>query len=242
MKRMIAFVVLAIAVSLGVAACGGDDDSGSSRARREFKVPDIPVKTSSRRGRGRAQPGRLGRLRRGRLDRPEASTGSRRSRRRPAARSTSRSASTSDEMVHADAHRPVRRRLGLGQRDRAADRRRRRRPGQHRPDPHELRRHRSRAQEPALQHGRRPDVRHPARLGREPADVAAPTRSSPAPTSLGRGLRPEDSAVQGQDHRVRRPDLHRRRGALPEGDAAGPGDHEPVRARRRRSSTPRSTC
>ena len=56
----------------------------------------------------------------------------------------------------------------------------------------------------------------------------------PAPDSLGRGLRPEADGgqVQGQDHRLRQPDLHRRRGAVPEGDAARPGDHEPLRAGR----------
>ncbi len=54
----------------------------------------------------------------------------------------------------------------------------------------------------------------------------------PEPGQLERRLRRE-LAVQGQDHRVRQPDLHRRRGSLPEGDAAGPRHRGSVRARRR---------
>ena len=44
---------------------------------------------------------------------------------------------------------------------------------------------------------------------------------------LGREL-----AVQGQGHGVRQPDLHRRRGAVPEGDPAGSQDRQRLRARR----------
>lgn len=50
MKRMLAFVVLAIAVSIGVAACGSSSDSGSSSA--EFKVPDVPIKSTIGTGEG----------------------------------------------------------------------------------------------------------------------------------------------------------------------------------------------
>ena len=50
---------------------------------------------------------------------------------------------------------------------------------------------------------------------------------TPAPDSLERRLGRE-LAVQGQGHRVRQPDLHRRRGGLPEGDPAGPQDRESV--------------
>ena len=39
-------------------------------------------------------------------------------------------------------------------------------------------------------------------------------------------------AEQGQGHGLRQPDLHRRRGAVPEGAPARPEDHEPLRARR----------
>ena len=49
-------------------------------------------------------------------------------------------------------------------------------------------------------------------------------------------------AVQGQGHRLRLRDLHRRRGAVPDDDQARPRDHEPVRARRGRSSPRPSSC
>ena len=53
MRRMIAFAILAIALSLGVAACGGDDDSSSSSSgSAEFQVPDVPVKSSVGAGEG----------------------------------------------------------------------------------------------------------------------------------------------------------------------------------------------
>ena len=42
----------------------------------------------------------------------------------------------------------------------------------------------------------------------------------------------ESSPAQGQGHGVRQPDLHRRRGAVPEGDPARPRDRERLRARR----------
>ena len=71
---------------------------------------------------------------------------------------------------HADEDRRVRRGLGLRRRDAAADRGRRRGAGQHRPDP-ELRRHLRLPQGPGLELRRRPDVRRPARLRRQPADV-----------------------------------------------------------------------
>ena len=61
-----------------------------------------------------------------------------------------------------------------------------------------------------------PDVRHPARLRREPADVE-PERSSAAPTRWGAVFDPTSSPEQGQGHGVRQPDLHRRRGAVPQG-------------------------
>ena len=86
------------------------------------------------------------------------------------------------------------------------------------------------AQEPAVELGRRPDVRHPARPRREPADVAHGQGQAGAGL-VGRGVRP-GLAVQGQGHGLRQPDLHRRRGAVPEGDAARPEDRQPLRARR----------
>ena len=55
----------------------------------------------------------------------------------------------------------------------------------------------------------------------------------PAPDSWARRLgRRGEPALQGQDHRVRQPDLHRGRGALPEGDPARPRDRQRLRARR----------
>ena len=68
-----------------------------------------------------------------------------------------------------------------------------------------------------------------------------PTRCHHRADLVGRRVRPEQP-VQGQGHRLRLADLHRRRRALPEGDQARPRDQQPVRAGRRRSSTPRSTC
>ena len=41
-----------------------------------------------------------------------------------------------------------------------------------------------------------------------------------APDQLGRGVRAAASRIRGQGHRLRRPDLHRRRGRLPHGDQA----------------------
>ena len=50
----------------------------------------------------------------------------------------------------------------------------------------------------------------------------------PAPTSWSRDSRPDSGGeVQGQDQRLRRPDLHRGRGRVPEGPPARPGDHNP---------------
>ena len=48
--------------------------------------------------------------------------------------------------------------------------------------------------------------------------------------------------VRRQRHGLRQPHLHRRRRGLPDGHAARAGHPEPVRARRRPSSPPRSTC
>ena len=73
------------------------------------------------------------------------------------------------------------------------------------------------------------DVRHPARLGRQPADVQH--RHGQAGARLvGRRVRPE-LAVQGQGHRVRLADLHRRRRAVPDDDQARARHQEPVRPR-----------
>jgi putative spermidine/putrescine transport system substrate-binding protein len=55
MKRMLAYALLAAAFSLGVAACGGDDDtdSGSAASEQGFEVPDIPMATELGEGEGK---------------------------------------------------------------------------------------------------------------------------------------------------------------------------------------------
>ena len=55
----------------------------------------------------------------------------------------------------------------------------------------------------------------------------------PAPGLVGRGVRrAREREVQGQGHRVRQPDLHRGRRAVPEGDEAGARDRQRLRAGR----------
>ena len=216
-------------LALLVGACGGDDDESSGSGvggRQGARGPE--GRDRDRRGRGRGQPDRLGRLRRGRLDRPEGrlGVGLRAADRLPGQRQGRQHVRRDGD---ADAHRPVRRRVGVRRRDAAADRRRRRRAGQHGPD-QELRRRVRRAQGQAAQLRRRADVRRPARPRREPADVAH-RQGRPGARLVGRGVRPE-LAVQGQGDGVRQPDLHRRRGALPEGDPARPRDRQRLRARR----------
>ena len=63
----------------------------------------------------------------------------------------------------------------------------------------------------------------------------------PAPDSLGRRVR-QELAVQGQDHGLRQPDLHRGRRAVPEGDAARPEDRRTSTSSTTSSSAPRPTC
>ena len=126
----------------------------------------------------------------------------------------------------------VRRRLRLRQRHRAPRRRRRRRPGQRRPRP-QLQDDLPRPQGPALQHLRRRPLRDPARPRRQPADVELRRRQA-RPDLLGRDARPEGRGqIQGQDQPVRRPDVDRRSGRLPEVPRARPGDRKPLRAERR---------
>ena len=182
----------------------------------------------ARRGRGRGQPRRLGRIRRGRLDRSSGRLGHR-------LREEDRLPGQRQDRQHlgrdgaADAHRRIRRGLGLRRCDDPPDRGRRRLPGQHRPDP-QLRGRLRRAQGSGVQLGRRADVRRPARARLEPAHVR-PGRGQARPDVLGRGLR-QRRPVQRQRDRVRQPDLHRRRGAVPARAPAGPRDRRSVRARR----------
>ena len=133
----------------------------------------------------------------------------------------------------ADAHRAVRRGLGLGQRHRRAWSRAvtstrststsspttRRSSTTSRTSPTT----RSTASHYGIPHGRGANL-----LMWNDDDV------KPAPDLLGRDPRPETGGqVQGQDQRLRRPDLHRGRGRLPEGPRARPGDRQPLRAQRR---------
>ena len=135
-------------------AAGLDHGHGRDRLRRRRRQRWRWRGASERRqGRGRAEPDRLGRLRRGRLDDPKVDWVPT-SRSRPAARSSVKVAGTSDEMVQL---------MRTGQYDGvsasgnaigAPGRRRRRRPGQRRPGP-ELRDGLRRPQGPAVQHLRR---------------------------------------------------------------------------------------
>ena len=63
----------------------------------------------------------------------------------------------------------------------------------------------------------------------------------PAPDSWG-AVFDAELALQGQGHGLRQPDLHRRRGAVPEGDPARPGDRRTPTSSTTSSSRPPSTC
>ena len=85
-------------------------------------------------------------------------------------------------------------------------------------------------------------LRDPARARGQPVGLEHGRRQAGAEV-LGRHPRSQQGRqLQGQDQRLRRPDLHRRRGGIPEGTSARSRHREPVRARTRNSSTPRSTC
>ena len=129
-----------------------------------------------------------------------------------------------------DLDRPVRRRLGLRQRERAPDEARGRRAGQHGPDP-QLRRRRRRAQEPGLQLAGRPGLRRSARPRAEPARCGGRDVVNPAPTA-GRSSGTQNNPYKGKisiyDDSIFIADA----AALPEGDAARPRDRQPVPAER----------
>ena len=212
--------------------CGSSDDDGDGRQRGADR---------GRRGRGRAQPDLLGRLLRGRLDRPEGRLGHRlrEGDRLPGQRQGRRHLRRDGE---ADGERRVRRRLGLGQCERTARRRRPRRSRQRRPGA-ELRDGVRGPQGSAVQHVRRHPLRNPARARGEPADVEHGDNVDADGRLLVGDPRPRGGVeVHGQDQRLRRPDLHRRRGALPEGAPARPRDRRIRTSSTRTSSTPRSTC
>ncbi len=199
-------------------------DEGSRWVHRSQRADQV----DGRPGRGQAEPHRLGRLRRGRVHRSEGRLGH-------AVREEDRLSDVVEDSQHlrrdghAHADRPLRRRLGVGQRVREAHRRRRRGPDRHEAA-RELERPLAQRAVPGLQLGQQEDVRRPARLRRQPADVAH-RQGQPGAHELGGRVRREQP-VQGQGHRVRRPDLHRRRGAVPAEHQARPGDQEPLRARR----------
>ena len=156
--------------------CAGGTERRRRRAGRRHD--------RARRGRGRGQPHRLGRLRRGRLDRPGGRLGDRRSRRRPVATSTSRLGNTSDEMVQlmqsgeydgVSASGDATLRLIAGGEVVAR---------QHRPHP-ELRRRLRGPQGPAAQLRRRRALRRAPRPRRQPARVQHRRVPSAAPDSWG---------------------------------------------------------
>ena len=179
-----------------------------------------------RRRRRRTEHHRVGRLRRGRLQRPGRRLGD-------AVRAADRMPDQREARQHvrrdgaADADRSVRRRLGVRRCHPAADLRGRRRPGQHVAGA-QLRDDFVVPQRQAVEFGGRADVRDSARLGRQPADVQHRGRPRRAEL-LGGGVR-RRRQVQGQGHRLRLPHLHRRCRAVSVQDQAGAGHQGPVLA------------
>ena len=163
--------------------------AAAARAASSSRCPTEPIADSDRRGRGQAEHRQLGRLRRGRLDRQELRLGH-------AVREGHGLPGQLEGREHlrrdgdADAHRPLRRRLGLRQRVGPPDRRRRRAARSTRRSSTDLAEHRSASQEPALQLGRRPDVRRAARLRSPAARLQHEERHARA-RQLGGGLRPD---------------------------------------------------
>ena len=203
---------------------GGRGGHDSRRDDRRHTGRDDGV---ARRGRGPGQPDRLGRVRRGREHGPEGRLGDglREGNRLPGQRQDGQYLGRDGD---ADAHRRVRRRLGLRRRQPAPDRGGRRRAREPRTDP-ELRERVRGPEEPAAQHRRRHLLRRAARPWGEPAPV--PHGCGRARARLVGGRLGQGGSLQGQGDGVRQPDLHRRRCRLPEGDAAGPRDRGSVRAR-----------
>ena len=136
---------------------------------------------------------------------------------------------TSDEMVQLMRTGAVRRGLGLRRRDDPPDRGRRRRPGQHRPDP-QLRGRLRRAQGSAVQLASTARCTASRTAAARTCSCTTRPRSSRRPTSWDVVFDNADR-VQRPGDRLRQPDLHRRRGAVPARAPAGPRDHGSVRAR-----------
>ena len=200
-------------------------DSGGRRGRLHVD----PERRRAGRRRGRGEHRRLGRLRRGRLDRPgrrlgDAVRGPHRLRGQRQARQHQRRDGA------ADAERRVRRRVGLGRRHRAADGRRR---GRARSTSTSSRATPQIFDDLKLQpwnSRRRRAVRHPPRPRRQPARVQHRDVRRRRPGLVGRDVR-RRHAGRRRDLGVRQPDLHRRRRGVPDGHPARPRHHQPVRAR-----------
>ena len=197
-------------------------------ARSTTSGPRTPTCSASAEGAGEHR--RLGRLRRGRLHRSRRTTGSRRSRTMTSCQVNVKIGATSDEMVQlmqsgeydgVSASGDATTRLIAGRRGR------RDRPGR----VPQLRRHLRAAEAAAVEQRRRQAVRHPARPWRQPAGVQHRGVRRRRPRLVGRRCSTAGSPADGADLGVRQPDLHRRRGAVPDGHPARARHHRPVRAR-----------
>ena len=156
-----------------------------------------------------------------------------------------------DGRPDAGGRRPVRPGHRLRRREPATHRRRHGAAGEPRPD-RELLDGRPEPAGRAVVHGRHRRRRHDRALrralpvGLERADVLdrrVQGRGARQLVGRVRGADPARRRVeQGSSAGLRRRDLHRRRGALPAGDAARARHRGPVRAQRRSSSTRRWTC
>ena len=207
------------------AGCGGDSDSDSTSGIERACPP------RSARARARSTSICLGRLRRGRVHRPERRLGH-------AVRAGDRLPGQRQGRRHlrrdgpADADRRVRRCLGFRRRHAAADRRRRRRAGQHRSRP-QLRRRSSRTSRTSPT--TRSTVRSTASRTVAGANLLMSNTDDvkPTPTSWGAVFDPSGGGqVQGQGQAYDGPIYIADAARVPEGAPARPGDHEPLRAGR----------
>ena len=109
----------------------------------------------------------------------------------------------------------------------------------------ELRERRRAAQASALALRRRQALRHAVPVGPERADVQHQGVPDAAEVVVGR-VRGTEAAgrqeQQGPHPGLRRPDLHRRRRAVPDGEEARPRHQGPVRTQRGSSTPPCSSC
>ncbi len=96
-------------------------------------------------------------------------------------------------------------------------------------------------EEPAVEHRRRRQLRHPARPRRQPPAVPHRRVHARRPTSWSDMFDP-DSPLKGKVTPYDDADLHRRRRRLPDGHPARAGDHRTRTRSTRPSSTPPSRC